>query len=113
LRSSALRLSDRHSSNCPAGSCFSPESAPRPLHDGVRRMGWNNLKSVLCDPGGARSRLCCDLTSSIVPHGTAFRPGAEARASLRLERSCQPGAIKPLEPPLSSGTLCRHATCDA
>src|SRR5206468_3875487 len=33
LGSSAFRLSDRHSFSCPAGSCFSPESAPRPLHD--------------------------------------------------------------------------------
>src|SRR5215207_11780519 len=49
LGSSALRLFDRHSSNCPAGSRFSPESALRPLHNGVRRMGWNDLKSVLCD----------------------------------------------------------------
>ena len=35
LRSSAFKRSNRQSFNCPAGSCFSPESAPRPLHDGV------------------------------------------------------------------------------
>jgi len=50
LRSSAFRRSDRQSSNCPTGSCFSPESAPRPLHDGVRRMRRNDLKSVLLRP---------------------------------------------------------------
>jgi transposase-like protein len=49
-RSSAFRRSDRQSSNCPTGSCFSPESAPRPLHDGVRRMRRNDLKSVLVRP---------------------------------------------------------------
>jgi len=37
-------------SHCPTGSCFSPESAPRPLHDGVRRMRRNDLKSVLLRP---------------------------------------------------------------
>jgi putative transposase len=50
LKSSAFRRSDRQSSNCPTGSCFSPESAPRPLHDGVRRMRRNDLKSVLLRP---------------------------------------------------------------
>ncbi len=50
LRSSAFRRSDRQSSNCPTGSCFSPEPAPRPLHDGVRRMRRNDLKSVLLRP---------------------------------------------------------------
>jgi putative transposase len=50
LRSSAFRRSDRQSSNCPTGSCFSPESAPRPLHDGVRRMRRNDLKNVLLRP---------------------------------------------------------------
>src|SRR3954452_9959386 len=45
--------------------------------DGVERSETRPLR-----PWGARSGLCCDLTSSIVPHGTAFRPGAEARASL-------------------------------
>ena len=50
LVSSAFRLSDPDSSNCPAGSCFSSESAPRPLHDGVRRMRRNDLRSVLLRP---------------------------------------------------------------
>ncbi len=37
LRSSAFRLSTTAVSTPLAGSCFSPESAPRPFHDGIRR----------------------------------------------------------------------------
>ena len=56
----------------PAGSCFSPESAPRPFHHGDSRTRRNNLMGGLAVKLTARSKRTYELTSSIVPRGTPF-----------------------------------------
>jgi hypothetical protein len=47
LASSAFRLSTTAVSMSPAGSCFSPESAPGPFHHGIRRRGGTILPAAL------------------------------------------------------------------
>jgi hypothetical protein len=54
-----------------AGSCFSPESAHRPFHHGIRRQGGTIFQATLPIAVG-RSKRTCELTSSIVPRGTPF-----------------------------------------
>ena len=54
-----------------AGSCFSPESAHRPFHHGIRRQGGTIFRATLPIAVG-RSKRTCELTSSIVPRGTPF-----------------------------------------
>src|SRR4029079_15607771 len=60
----------------PAGSCFSPESAPRPFHHGIRGRGGTIFWSALPSTDG-RSKRTYDLTSSIVPRGTSFHHPVE------------------------------------
>jgi hypothetical protein len=43
LGSSAFRLSTTTAASVSLATCFSSESAPRPLHDGDSRTRWNNL----------------------------------------------------------------------
>ena len=47
LGSSAFRRSTNTVSMSPAGSCFSPESAPRPFHHGIRGRGGTIFGSAL------------------------------------------------------------------
>src|SRR5262245_64209506 len=47
LGSSAFRLSAAAVSMSLAGSCFSPESAPRPFHHGIRGQGGTIFTAVL------------------------------------------------------------------
>src|SRR6516164_7813160 len=54
-----------------AGSCFSPESAHRPFHHGIRRRGGTIFWATFPIAVG-RSKRTCELTSSIVPRGTPF-----------------------------------------
>ena len=54
-----------------AGSCFSPESAPRPFHHGIREQGGTIFWAALPVVAG-RSKRTCELTLSIVPQGTPF-----------------------------------------
>src|SRR6187431_3575467 len=47
LGSSAFRLSTASVSMSPTGSCFSPESAPRPFHHGIRGRGGTIFLAAL------------------------------------------------------------------
>ena len=69
LGSSAFRLFTTTVATSLAGSCFSPESAHRPFHHGIRGRGGTIFRATL--PGG-RSKRTHELTSSIVPRGTSF-----------------------------------------
>src|SRR6516164_3639030 len=69
LGSSAFRLFTTTVATSLAGSCFSPESAHRPFHHGIRGRGGIIFRATL--PGG-RSKRTHELTSSIVPRGTSF-----------------------------------------
>jgi hypothetical protein len=71
LGSSAFRLSTVTVSGSLAGACFSPESAHRPFHHGVRERGGTIFTAALPVMIG-RSKRTCELTSSIVPRGTPF-----------------------------------------
>ena len=59
-----------------AGSRFSPESALRPFHHGVRERGGTIYWSALLTTD-SRSERTYDLTSSIVPRGTSFHHAVE------------------------------------
>src|SRR5262245_33273265 len=73
LRSSTFRLSATAMSMSLTGSCFSSESAPGPLHHGIRGRGrTNNLIRGLVVSLNGRFKQTCELTSSIVPRGTSF-----------------------------------------
>src|ERR1700735_3939344 len=63
LRSSAFRLSTTTVSMSLAGSCFSPESAPRPFHYGVRGGGGTILATAL--PSDERQGLAAVRTHVI------------------------------------------------
>ena len=54
-----------------AGSCFSPESAPRPFHHGIRGRGGTIYEAAL-PVAVSRSKQTYELTLSIVPQGTPF-----------------------------------------
>jgi hypothetical protein len=71
LGSSAFRLSTFTVPGSLAGSCFSPESAHRPFHHGIRGRGGTISYAALPVAIG-RSKPTCELTSSIVPRGTPF-----------------------------------------
>ena len=80
LGSSAFRLSTTAVSMSLAGSCFSPESAPRPFHHGIRGRGGTIFTAAL--PGvGLASKRTYELTSSIVPRGTSFHHWVELEFS--------------------------------
>jgi len=71
LGSSVFRLSTFAVSASLAGACFSPESAHRPFHHGIRgRSGTIFTAALPVMIGG--SKRTCELTSSIVPRGTPF-----------------------------------------
>src|SRR5437763_11513363 len=74
--SSAFRLSTTAVSMSLAGSCFSTESALGPFHHGIRRRGGTILGAALPLAVGGSKRTC-ELTSSIVPRGTAFHRSVE------------------------------------
>ena len=58
------------------GSCFSPKSAPRPFHHGIRRRG-GTIFTRPCRLTNGRFKRTCELTSSIVPRGTSFHRSVE------------------------------------
>jgi hypothetical protein len=99
--------------SCPAGSCFSSDSAQRPFHHGVGRMKRNYLRSVLLHP---EVRGACPISNS--PHSSSRRgqPSALVRklvVLLDLTARDRPGFLRPSEPPWSTGSPCRRTTCDA
>jgi hypothetical protein len=80
LGSSAFRLSTAAVSMSPAGSCFSPESAPRPFHHGIRERGGTIFWSAL-PSDERRVKRTYDLASFIVPRGTSFHRSVELEFS--------------------------------
>ena len=60
-----------------AGSCFSPKSAPRPFHHGIRERGGTIFWAALPSSDG-RSKQTYELTSSIVPRGTSFHRSVDS-----------------------------------
>src|SRR5215204_4868952 len=76
LGSSAFRPSTVAVSMSPAGSCFSPESAPRPFHHGFEDEAERSLGRP-CHQMDGRSKRTYDLTSSIVLRGTSFHHAVE------------------------------------
>jgi hypothetical protein len=77
--SSAFRLSTVAVSMSLAGSCFSPESAPRPFHHGIRGRGGTIFGAALCRRADGRAKRTYELTSSIVPRGTPFHRTVELK----------------------------------
>jgi hypothetical protein len=74
--SSAIRLPIDTVSMSLTGSCFSPESAPRPFHHGIRERGGPIFRAA--SPfDERRSKRTCDLTSFIVPRGTSCHRAVE------------------------------------
>jgi len=73
-----FRLSTFAVSGSLAVACFSPESAPRPFHHGIRERGGTIYTAALPVTIG-RSKRTCELTSSIVPRGIPFRHWVEFR----------------------------------
>ena len=74
--SSAIRLPIDTVSMSLTGSCFSPESAPRPFHHGIRERGGPIFRAA--SPfDERRSKRTCDLASSIVPRGTSCHRAVE------------------------------------
>src|SRR4249920_363733 len=71
LGSSTFRLSTTAMSMSPTGSRFSPESAPRPFHHGIRDEAEQSVRRP-CRLTNVKSKTTCELTSSILPRGTAF-----------------------------------------
>src|ERR1700682_4682669 len=69
LGSSTFRLSIAVSMSL-TGSCFSSESAPRPVHQGIRRRGGTIFGAALPSYRQWVQRTY-ELTSSIVPRGTS------------------------------------------
>src|SRR3974390_995213 len=69
-----------------AGSCFSPESAPRPFHHGIRGQGGTIFGAALPRVLG-RSKQTCELTLSIVPQGTSPPPGGARVPPTRCDLS--------------------------
>src|SRR5215469_12725620 len=67
LGSSAFRLSTAAVSMSLAGSCFSPESAHRPFHHGIRRRGGTIFQAALPSAGPSRH------ANSPHPHGREVR----------------------------------------
>src|SRR6187399_1348184 len=63
LGSSAFRLSTATVSMSPTGSCFSPESAPRPFHHGIRGRGGTIFWSAL--PSNER-QVQADIRSHLI-----------------------------------------------
>ena len=78
--SSAFRLSTVAVLMSPTGSRFSPESAQRPFHHGVRRRGGTIFGSALPSIDD-RSKRTCELTSSVVPRGTSFHGSVDLDVS--------------------------------
>ncbi len=78
--SSAFRLTTTAVSMSLAGSCFSPESAPRPFHHGIRERGGTIFWAALPSSDG-RSKQTYELTSSIVPRGTSFHRSVDLDVS--------------------------------
>jgi hypothetical protein len=76
LGSSAFKLSTFAVSMSLTGSCFSPESAPRPFHHGIRERGGAIFGSALPSSDG-RSKQTYELASSIVPRVTPFHHAVE------------------------------------
>ena len=70
-----------------AGSCFSPESAHRPFHHGIRRRGGTIFWATFPIAVG-RSKRTCELTSSIVPRGTPFHHLVELELLLLRSIRC-------------------------
>src|SRR6476620_11816665 len=80
LGSSTFRLSTTAVSMSPAGSCFSPESAPRPFHHGIRRRGGTIFWSAL--PSSER-QVQADMRSHLIhrPARDIIPPLGGARVS--------------------------------
>src|SRR5262249_10043186 len=62
------------------GSCFSPDSAPRPFHHGIRDEVEQSIGRP-CRQFDGRSKRPDELTSSIVPRGTSFHGWVDLRFS--------------------------------
>src|ERR1700730_12081688 len=114
LGSSAFRLSTAAVSMSPAGSCFSPESAPRPFHHGIRGRGRTIFWSAL--PSDER-QVQADIRTHLI-----HRPARDiipllggARVSSYWIRCCTGFMLLLLLWPVlgSSGTRCRQPICGA
>jgi hypothetical protein len=80
-----------------AGSCFSPESAHRPFHHGIRRRGGTIFWATFPIAVG-RSKRTCELTSSIVPRGTPFHHLVELELLLMGSVRCHTAVTSAIDP---------------
>src|SRR5437868_13775428 len=72
LGSSAFRLSTTAVSMSLTGSCFSPDSAPRPFHHGMRRRGGTIFTAALLLAGPSRHTNSPHPSSREGHHSTAW-----------------------------------------